>query len=73
MYLLCSRFTRYYNFSKTNELKNNILETTASFLASGIDPEKSLIFNQSSVSAHSELAWIFNCIKNWMVKQNDSI
>ena len=49
-------------FQKPNELKNNILETTASFLASGIDPEKSLIFNQSSVSAHSELAWIFNCV-----------
>ena len=38
------------------------METTASFLATGIDPEKSLIFNQSSVSAHSELAWIFNCV-----------
>ena len=49
-------------FQKPNELKNNILETTASFLATGIDPEKSLIFNQSSVSAHSELAWIFNCV-----------
>ncbi len=49
-------------FQKPNELKNNIFETTASFLASGIDPEKSLIFNQSSVSAHSELAWIFNCV-----------
>ena len=49
-------------FQKPNELKNNILETVASFLASGIDPEKSLIFNQSSVSAHSELAWILNCV-----------
>ena len=49
-------------FQKPNELKNNILETTASFLATGIDPEKSIIFNQSSVSAHSELAWIFNCV-----------
>ncbi len=45
-----------------NELKNNILETTASFLATGLDPNKSIIFNQSSVSAHSELAWIFNCV-----------
>ena len=39
-------------------LKNNIRETTAAFLASGIDPKKSIIFNQSLVSAHSEGAWI---------------
>jgi len=49
-------------FQNPNELKNNILETTASFLATGLDPKKSIIFNQSSVSAHSELAWIFNCV-----------
>ncbi len=49
-------------FQNPIELKNNILETTASFLATGLDPDKSIIFNQSSVSAHSELAWIFNCI-----------
>ena len=45
-----------------NKLKRNILETTASFLASGLDPNKSIIFNQSSVSGHSELAWILNCV-----------
>ncbi len=49
-------------FQKPNELNNNVLETTASFLASGLDPEKSIIFNQSSVSGHSELAWILNCV-----------
>tara|TARA_B100001029_G_C15056797_1_gene455022 strand:- start:390 stop:1394 length:1005 start_codon:yes stop_codon:yes gene_type:complete len=49
-------------FQKPNELKNNILETTASFLAAGLDPNKSIIFNQSSVSGHSELAWILNCV-----------
>ena len=49
-------------FQNPNELKNNILETTASFIATGLDPNKSIIFNQSSVSAHSELAWIFNCV-----------
>ena len=49
-------------FQNPEELKNNILETTASFLATGLDPNKSIIFNQSSVSAHSELAWIFNCV-----------
>ena len=49
-------------FQNPEELKNNILETTASFLATGLDPNKSIIFNQSSVPAHSELAWIFNCV-----------
>ena len=43
-------------------LYNNTLEVAASYLASGIDPKKSVIFNQSSVSMHAELAWIFNCI-----------
>ena len=44
------------------ELKNNILETVATFIASGIDPQKSIIFNQSRVPAHAEGAWIFSCI-----------
>ena len=43
-------------------LKNNILEVAASFIASGISPEKSIIFAPSQVSAHAELAWIFNCV-----------
>jgi tryptophanyl-tRNA synthetase len=43
-------------------LYNNVLETTASFLATGLNPDKSIIFNQSSVSGHSELAWILNCV-----------
>ena len=50
------------NHQNPNELRSNILETAASFIASGIDPEKSIIFNQSSVSGHSELAWILNCV-----------
>ena len=49
-------------FQNPTELKNNILETTAGFLATGLDPNKSIIFNQSSVSCHAELAWIFNCV-----------
>ncbi len=44
------------------ELRNNIRETVAAFIASGIDPKKSIIFNQSQVSAHSEAAWILSCI-----------
>ena len=45
-----------------NELKKNIKETLATFIASGLDPKKSIIFNQSSVSAHSEGAWILSCV-----------
>jgi len=44
------------------ELRNNIRETVATFVASGIDPQKSIIFNQSTVSAHSEAAWILSCV-----------
>ena len=43
-------------------LKKNIRETTATFIASGLDPKKSIIFNQSSVSAHAEAAWILGCV-----------
>ena len=49
-------------FQDPKELKNNILETTAGFLATGLNNKKSIIFNQSSVSGHAELAWIFNCV-----------
>tara|TARA_B100001175_G_scaffold283168_1_gene262767 strand:- start:190 stop:1191 length:1002 start_codon:yes stop_codon:yes gene_type:complete len=44
-----------------NELKDSIRETTAAFLASGLDYKKSIIFNQSSVAAHSEVSWILSC------------
>ena len=43
-------------------LKNNIRETVATFIASGIDPIKSIIFKQSGVKAHSEAAWILSCV-----------
>jgi tryptophanyl-tRNA synthetase len=44
------------------ELKKNIRETTATFIACGIDPTNNIIFNQSMVSAHSEAAWILSCV-----------
>jgi len=43
-------------------LKQNIRETAATFLACGINPKKSIIFNQSSVSAHSEVSWLLSCV-----------
>ena len=49
-------------FQDPNQLQNNVLETTASFLATGLNPNKSIIFNQSSVSGHAELACILNCV-----------
>jgi tryptophanyl-tRNA synthetase len=49
-------------FQDPKELRNNILETTAGFLATGLNEKKSIIFNQSSVSGHAELAWILNCV-----------
>ena len=44
------------------ELRDNIRETVAAFVACGINPEKSIIFNQSSVPAHSEAAWLLSCV-----------
>ena len=44
------------------KLRDNINETVASFIASGIDPKKNIIFNQSRVPAHSEAAWILSCV-----------
>jgi len=44
------------------ELPLNIREVTAAFIACGIDPARHIIFNQSQVAEHAELAWVFNCI-----------
>ncbi len=44
------------------KLRDNIRETVATFIACGINPKKSIIFNQSSVPAHAEAAWLLSCI-----------
>jgi tryptophanyl-tRNA synthetase len=44
------------------ELKQNIREVAATYMASGLDPKRSILFNQSQVPEHAELAWIFNCV-----------
>src|SRR5690606_23565599 len=44
------------------ELTDNIREVASAYLAAGIDPDKAIIFNQSQVSGHAELAWVFNCV-----------
>ncbi len=50
------------------ELKHATRELAAAYIASGIDPDQSILFNQSQVSAHAELGWIFNCVARvgWM-------
>ena len=45
-----------------SELPRATREVTAAFLACGIDPKKHIIFNQSQVAEHAELAWVFNCV-----------
>ncbi|WP_102225033.1 tryptophan--tRNA ligase [Acidimangrovimonas sediminis] len=51
-----------------DKLRHQTREAAAAFIAAGIDPTRSILFNQSQVSAHAELAWIFNCITRlgWM-------
>jgi tryptophanyl-tRNA synthetase len=49
-------------FQDPEELTKNTREVTAAFIASGIDPARHIVFNQSQVSGHAELAWIFNCV-----------
>ncbi len=50
------------------DLRYATRELVAAYIASGIDPEQSILFNQSQVSAHAELGWIFNCVARvgWM-------
>ena len=45
-----------------SQLKSSTHEVTAAIIASGIDPKNAIVFNQSSVKEHAELAWIFNCV-----------
>lgn len=52
------------------KLRQQTREAAAAFIAAGIDPKRSILFNQSQVSAHAELAWIFNCVARigWMLR-----
>ena len=49
-------------WQEPSELKDQIRSVTAAYIAAGIDPKTSILFNQSQVSEHAELAWIFNCV-----------
>lgn len=50
------------------ELRRSIRELAAAYLAAGIDPKRSVLFNQSAVPGHAQLAWVFNCVARigWM-------
>ncbi|MEL6582585.1 MAG: tryptophan--tRNA ligase [Pseudomonadota bacterium] len=50
------------------ELAHNTRELAAAYIACGLDPQRSILFNQSQVSAHAELGWLFNCVARlgWM-------
>ncbi len=49
-------------WQEPNSLHQSIRDVTAAYLACGVDPKRSIIFNQSQVAEHAELAWIFNCV-----------
>src|ERR1043166_7444198 len=49
-------------WQEPSALKAQTREVAAAYIAAGIDPERCIIFNQSQVPAHAELAWIFNCV-----------
>lgn len=49
-------------FQNPDDLRAQTREVTAGLIAAGVDPKRSIIFNQSQVAAHAELAWIFNCV-----------
>ena len=53
-----------------DELRKRIIEVTKIYLAAGIDPKKSIIFQQSAVPAHTELAWILNCYGTYISDLN---
>jgi tryptophanyl-tRNA synthetase len=44
------------------ELPRATREVTAAYIAAGIDPKRNIVFNQSQVHEHAELAWVFNCV-----------
>jgi tryptophanyl-tRNA synthetase len=55
-------------YAKPVELAQATREVAAAYIASGVDPARSILFNQSAVAAHAELAWVFNCVARlgWM-------
>ncbi len=57
-------------WQEPEDLKRRTYEIAAAYIAAGVDPERSIIFNQSQVVEHAELSWIFNCVARmgWMAR-----
>ncbi len=55
-------------YAKPDDLRTAVREVAAAYIAAGVDPKRSILFQQSAVPAHAELAWIFNCVARlgWM-------
>lgn len=55
-------------WQEPNDLRRATREVAAAFIAAGVDPKRSIVFNQSQVMQHAELAWVFNCVARigWM-------
>ncbi|WP_062114670.1 tryptophan--tRNA ligase [Aureimonas sp. AU40] len=53
-----------------DDLAQQTREIAAAYLAAGIDPKRHIVFNQSAVAGHAELAWVFNCVARigWMTR-----
>jgi tryptophanyl-tRNA synthetase len=49
-------------WQEPEEVARNTREVTAAFIAAGVDPKRHIVFNQSQVAEHAELAWVFNCV-----------
>jgi len=49
-------------WQEPEELKQSIRAVTAAYMAAGVDPKRTILFNQSRVHEHAELAWVFNCV-----------
>ena len=60
--LMVADYHALTSLKKPDELRENIIEIVKAYIAAGIDPEKSVIFKQSDVPEHTELAWIFQCL-----------
>ena len=62
VHLLRGRHARHHHVAGPQELKSATRAVTAAYMAAGLDPKKSILFNQSQVHEHAELAWVFNCV-----------
>ena len=61
-FLMVADYHALTSLKKPEELRTNIREVVKSYVAAGIDPKKAVIFQQSKVQEHTELAWIFECL-----------